>query len=80
MHFNVKYASVLILLISEYLSNECNLMEMQIGLRTPHGRNIFDLNTCDEIHNYFVVSSLSPDLSYRLEDEYNITDEMQLGD
>ena len=34
----------------------------------------------DEIHNYFVVSSLSPDLSYRLEDEYNITDEMQLGD
>ena len=54
-------------------------MEMQIGLRTPHGRNIFDLKF-DEIHNYFVVSSLSPDLSYRLEDEYNITDEMQLGD
>lgn len=45
MHFNVKCASVLILLISEYLSNECDLMEMQIGLRTPHGRNIFDLNT-----------------------------------
>lgn len=45
MHFNIKYASVLILLISEYLSNECNLMEMQIGLRTPHVRNIFELNT-----------------------------------
>jgi len=34
----------------------------------------------DEIHNSVVVSSLSPDLSYRLKDEYNIKDEMLLGD
>lgn len=49
-------------------------------LRTPNGRNIFDLNTGDEIHNSVVVSSLSHDLSYRLKDEYNIKDEMLLGD
>ena len=80
MHFDVKYASVLILFISEHLYIECNPMEMQI-VWERHMVVIYSTWTLgDEIHNSVVVSSLSPDLSYRLKDEHSIKDEMQPGD
>jgi hypothetical protein len=67
MYFDVKYASVYVLIIFEYLSIESNPMECKLFetwslyIRPEHLAMKYIIP--------FVVSALSPDLSYRLKDE-----------